>query len=154
MTAERFTLDSNILVYAADSLAGARHRLAAELIVAAAAGDCVLSLQSLSEFFHAVTRKGKLDRKAAADQVKDWMTLFGTTGPSEAALAFALDLVVARRTGFWDGLLVATAQEAGCSLLLSEDFQDGMRFGKLTIRNPFRGDVLAEDVREILGFDQ
>ncbi|MFM9842092.1 MAG: PIN domain-containing protein [Dongiaceae bacterium] len=151
MTAERFTLDSNILVYAADSLAGARHGLAAELVVAAAAGDCVLSLQSLSEFFHAVTRKGKLDRKAAADQVMDWMTLFGTMAPSEAALAAALDLVVAKRTGFWDGLLVATAQEANCSLLLSEDFHDGMRFGKLTILNPFDGDVLAMEVRGVLG---
>jgi predicted nucleic acid-binding protein len=154
MTAERFSLDSNILVYAVDSLEGARHRLAADLVVAAAARDCVLSLQSLSEFFHAVTRKGKLAPALAAAQVRDWITVFPTVGPTDASLATALDLVVAKRTGFWDGLLVATAQTADCTLLLSEDMQDGVRFGKLTVRNPFKGDTLDEEIGSLIGLER
>jgi predicted nucleic acid-binding protein len=153
MTAERLTLDSNLLIYAADNTAGDRHKLAARLVVACAAVDCVLSIQALSEFFHAVTRTGKLARAIAADQVRDWMSYFPTIAPDGAALAIALDLSVKNRTGFWDGLLVATAQEAGCSLLLSEDMHDGMRFGALTIRNPFAGSDFTEEVRKLIGLE-
>jgi prevent-host-death family protein len=71
MTAERVTLDSNLLVYSVDNTAGIRNRLAARLVLECARIDCVLSTQSLSEFFHATTRKGKLDRAIAADQVRD-----------------------------------------------------------------------------------
>jgi predicted nucleic acid-binding protein len=33
---------------------------------------------------------------------------------------------------FW-----ATVQQAGCQLLVSEDFQDGRRLGQVTFLNPF-----------------
>ena len=38
----------------------------------------------------------------------------------------------------YDAMIVAAAQLAGCRLLLSEDFNDGQRFGQLIVRNPFR----------------
>ena len=37
----------------------------------------------------------------------------------------------------------ATAQRAGIDYLLSEDMQDGRRFGELTIVNPFRTENAA-----------
>ena len=37
----------------------------------------------------------------------------------------------------------ATAQRAGIDYLLSEDMQDGRRFGELTIVNPFRTENTA-----------
>lgn len=154
MTAERLTLDSNLLIYAADSTEGVRNRLAAQLVIACARVDCVLSIQALSEFFHAVTRKGKLARVVAADQVRDWMSYFPVIAPNTAALAAALDLNVTSRTGFWDGLLVATAEQAGCTLLLSEDMHDGMRFGTLRVRHPFSGAELAEDIRALIGLER
>jgi len=154
MTAERLTLDSNLLIYAADNTTGVRNKLAAQLVIACATVDCVLSVQALSEFFHAVTRKGKLARADAADQVRDWMSYFPIVAPNAAALAAALDLNVAQRTGFWDGVLVATAEQAGCTLLLSEDMHDGMKFGRLTVRNPFSGADLAEDIRALIGLDR
>jgi predicted nucleic acid-binding protein len=80
--------------------------------------------------------------------------VFPTVGPTDASLATALDLVVAKRTGFWDGLLVATAQTADCTLLLSEDMQDGVRFGKLTVRNPFKGDTLDEEIGSLIGLER
>ena len=50
-------------------------------------------------------------------------------------------LEIAQRDGlsFYDSLIVASALEAGCSTLLSEDMQDGRAIaGRLTIRNPFK----------------
>jgi predicted nucleic acid-binding protein len=38
---------------------------------------------------------------------------------------------------FWDALIVQAAIRAGAERLMSEDLQDGRRFGMLTIENPF-----------------
>jgi predicted nucleic acid-binding protein len=57
MTTERFSLDTNILVYAADLAAGERHERALEILDRAVRRDCVLTLQALAEFFHVTTRK-------------------------------------------------------------------------------------------------
>ena len=39
---------------------------------------------------------------------------------------------------WWDALIVAAAQRAGCATLLSEDFQAGQRFGDVLVVNPFK----------------
>ena len=53
--------------------------------------------------------------------------------PHEAALALARD----HRLSFYDALIVAAAQEAGCDTLYTEDMQHGRKFGGLVIVNPF-----------------
>jgi len=43
-----------------------------------------------------------------------------------------------RQQMIYDALIVASALEAGCTTLVSEDMQDGRVIdGRLTIRNPF-----------------
>ena len=50
------------------------------------------------------------------------------------------------RLSWWDSLVVAAAQAQGCVVLLSEDFQDGMAFGSVTVRSPFtlKAEAMAE----------
>ena len=38
----------------------------------------------------------------------------------------------------YDGLIVAAAHAAGCTILFTEDLQHGQRVGGVTITNPFR----------------
>ena len=50
-------------------------------------------------------------------------------------------LAIAEKYGYtvYDALIVASALEARCTILYSEDMQDGHVIdGKLTIRNPFQ----------------
>jgi predicted nucleic acid-binding protein len=147
MTAERFSLDTNILVYAADKLAGDKHHRAVDLLFAAAALDCVLTVQCLAEFFHAVTRKAALPVRAAAALVEDWRIQFPVVAADGAALSAALDQVARRRLGFWDALLLETARAAGCKILLSEDFQHGRSYGGLLVLDPLRVPVPAQLAR-------
>ena len=74
MTATRlwFTFDTNILVYAADRTAGRRHDVAKDLLGRARESNCVLTLQGLSEFFFAATRKGKLSLAEATALTNAW----------------------------------------------------------------------------------
>jgi predicted nucleic acid-binding protein len=100
-----------------------------------------------------VTRKSIAPKRAAAKQVHDWMGAFATVGANDTAVATAVDIAAAGRLSYWDALLVATAEEARCTLVLSEDMHDGTRFGKLTVRNPFVGSNLADDIRALIGLE-
>ena len=65
------------------------------------------------------------------------MQLFDTFDHNDAdvhaALALAADGVFSCR----DALLVASALRAGCRTLISEDMQNGFRYGELEIVSPF-----------------
>jgi predicted nucleic acid-binding protein len=137
MSAERFTLDTNLLVYAVDRDAGERHQKAIAIVDWAVEQDCVLTLQVLAEFFHAVTRKGKMPIAEASEQVSDWQIMFPVVSADGQALTRALSTVQRHNLPFWDALLWATAKAAGVSVLLSEDFQDGRELEGVQFRNPF-----------------
>ena len=150
MSGERFSLDTNILVYAADRLAADKHQLAVELVHRAVGRDCVLTLQSLAEFYQAVTRKGVVPAREAADQVRDWTALFPIAAADEASLTAALLLTTARKVSIWDALLLATAAAAGCTVVVSEDMQHGQRLGGVRLCNPFKAGALSEEVLRLL----
>ena len=42
---------------------------------------------------------------------------------------------------WWDSLIIAAAQKANCSILLSEDLQHQQQIEGLTIINPFKIDI-------------
>lgn len=150
MTTERFSLDSNVLVYAVDDRAEARHARALEILLLAARRDCVLTLQVLGEFFHAATRKGIVRRHEAAAQVRDLLAIFPIATADVEALRTAVEAAERGIFSYWDGLLIATAARAGCSYLLSENMQSGARFGGVTILDPFAGDELTGPVADLL----
>jgi predicted nucleic acid-binding protein len=137
MSGNRITLDTNILIYAANIDAGHKHLLAIKVLERALQCDCVLTLQSLSEFFAAVTRKGLLSPKLAAERVEDLSTIFPIITPKEHSLKSAIEAVIQHKLAFWDAMLWATAQDAGIHLLLSEDFQHGQLIKRVRIINPF-----------------
>jgi predicted nucleic acid-binding protein len=134
---ERFTLDTNLLVYAIDSAAGDRHQLARDIVEHAVRLDCWLTLQAVSEFYAAVSRKGIIPPTDAAAQAADWLELFPCVPASESAVRTALADAAAGRASYWDSLLVATAGEAGCVVILTEDLADGTELGSVRIHNPF-----------------
>ena len=150
MTAERFSLDTNILVYAADREAGRRHMLACEIVERSARRPCVLTIQALAEFFRAVTRKDIVPTAVADALVRDWMLIFPTASADAAALDGALLAVKDGGFSFWDALLLATAEAAGCTAVISEDMADGAAIGSTIVRHPFAGDRLANAVSQLL----
>ena len=133
----RFTVDSNILVYAVDTGAGARNEAASGLMARATSSDCVLTVQSLAEFFYATTRKGKLPAAKAETFIERWRAVFPVHAASEHTLADAIQVVRQSSLSFWDAMLWGVAKQASCSLLLSEDLHDGQTIGGVRIVNPF-----------------
>jgi predicted nucleic acid-binding protein len=91
MSAERISLDANVLFYTVDADSGELQERAREIVRRAAQDyDCILSLQTLCEFFAATTRKEKLTAAQAIAHLEDWQTLF----PVVAALPDSLLLTL------------------------------------------------------------
>ena len=147
MSAKRVALDTNILVYSVDLDAGKKHDKAIELFAQLTPTNCVLSLQSLCEFYAAVTRKKLMPATDAIAQVDDWQQLYPVVSAKAATLTRAFAAVKRYQLSFWDALLWATVREAGITTLLSEDFQHEQHLDGVQIINPFKindiGDLLA-----------
>jgi predicted nucleic acid-binding protein len=131
-------VDTNLLVYAHDGGAGAKHAQAVALLARLfEEGTGALSIQVLAEFYAAATRKLGMTSAEAEAVIRDlggWII----HRPAHADLLRATQLARRHRLGWWDALILTSAIELGCAVLWTEDFSDGRRFGRLTVRNPFR----------------
>ena len=131
------TLDTNILVYSIDRDAGERHHKAVDLVDRAVDHECILTLQSLGEFFVAATRKGKMSFEEVSAQIRDWQLLFPIISSQPSSLDKAVSAVQKHHLPFWDALIWAVAQESGVTIFFSEDFQNGRTLGTVRFCNPF-----------------
>ncbi|MGO9005754.1 MAG: PIN domain-containing protein [Beijerinckiaceae bacterium] len=129
----RAFFDSNILIYAY-SIDRRRHR-AIEVI----APGGKISVQVLNEFTNVLRNKQKQDWPIIELAVASVRGHFPEIAPLSAE-THAAAIVIARdhAFSFCDALIVASALEAGCDTLFTEDMQDGRAFEGLTIRDPFR----------------
>jgi predicted nucleic acid-binding protein len=134
----RSFLDTNVLVYADDPSAPAKHRRALDLFAEhRSAGTGVVSVQILQEYFVAVTRKLQLDPAIAQRKVR-LLADFHVVVPDAGDVLAAIDLHRLHGFSFWDALVVHSAKQAGCRVLLTEDLQHERDFDGLLVVNPFR----------------
>lgn len=138
MTA-RYFVDTNLLVYARDTSAPERNRIALgwmESLWRERNGR--LSIQVLQEYYQVVTRKlrpGMPPPEARAD-IQDLLCWEPQAMDGDV---LRLAWIAEDRWGFswWDSLIVAAAQEQGCDYLLTEDLQHGQELNGITVLNPF-----------------
>jgi predicted nucleic acid-binding protein len=134
---DRSFFDTNILVYADDKAAPAKQRRAIDLVALhRRAGTGVLSLQVLQEYFVTVTRKLRVDAQIARRKV-ELLAEFDVVAPDLDDILAAIDLHRLLGFSFWDALVLRTAKEAACTVLLSEDLQPGRTIDGVQIVNPF-----------------
>jgi predicted nucleic acid-binding protein len=131
-------VDTNVLIYAHDVDAKAKHQLAKNVLRELwSRRSGVLSMQVLQEFYVNVTRKiasplPKADARRVVNSYSIWCV---ETTPTEIAAAFRIE--DESRIGFWDALIVASAAKAGTVRILSEDLNAGQIIAGIRIENPF-----------------
>jgi predicted nucleic acid-binding protein len=137
MSARSF-FDTNVLVYADDKNEPVKQGRSRSLWAEHRRGGTgVVSLQVLQEYFVTVTRKLKVDPSTARSKV-ELLAEFDVAAPEVADIVAAIDLHRLHGFSFWDALILRSAQQSGCRVLLSEDFQDGREIDGIQIVNPFR----------------
>ncbi len=139
MSADRTFVDTNIIVYAYDRSAGAKHEKARKILVDLwKSGAGVISTQVIQEFFVTVTRKlpRPMEPESARKVVSD-LLLWNHVTIEGAMILDAIDLHGKHGYSFWDSLIIIAAKQADCALLLSEDLAAGHKITGVTIKNPF-----------------
>jgi predicted nucleic acid-binding protein len=136
---DRSFFDTNVLVYLFDADSPAKQARARRLFGdQTRSGRIVLSPQVLQEFYVTVTRK--LARPLPAEEALaalSQLVVLPLVAIDGGLILRAAQLHQKASLSFWDALIVQTALEGNCNLLLSEDMQHGRRFGNLAIQNPF-----------------
>jgi predicted nucleic acid-binding protein len=132
-------VDSNVLVYCRDSSEPEKQSKAqAWMAYLWRSRNGRLSTQVLHEFYVTATLKLRpgLPREEARADVTALMAW--RPDPLDGALTVqAWDIEETYGLSFWDALIVASANRAGCEILLSEDLQDGQELGRARATNPF-----------------
>ena len=134
----RSFLDTNVLIYTDDQDEPRKQKAALALIERyRKENNAVISTQVLQEYFAAVTRKLSVPAPIARRKLEIFAHLAVVRIEVPDILA-AIDLHRLHSISFWDALIIRAAQEAGCSVLFTEDLQDGWRIDGLEVSNPFR----------------
>jgi len=133
-------VDSNVLIYAHDRNAGAKRDRAAAICgqLWTERTGC-LSVQVLQEFFVTVTRKLRTPvvRAQAREVVRAYSPwVLNPTTPQ--TVLRATEIGEAAGIGFWDALILASAEQGGAGILYSEDLNDGQLIAGVRVVNPFK----------------
>ena len=130
-------IDSNILVYAEASDEPAKQRRALQLLhKLKVSGQGVISTQVLQEFANVALRKLHLSAQHVRLQLQAHQG-FEVVQVTASVIHAALDLHQTRSVSFYDALILAAAQQAGCDSLYSEDFNTGEVIVGIKVINPF-----------------
>jgi predicted nucleic acid-binding protein len=131
-------LDSNVLIYAYDETDPHKQSIAQQFVVRALAGQIVASSQVLAEF--AVTLLHKLSPAPRTDVVLSILNALGPVKlvPIDAdTIRRAVEAHATYGIHFYDGMIIAAAERAGCSRIWSEDLNPGQRYFGVAVQNPF-----------------
>ena len=136
---ERFFIDSNVLVYMYDTSEPEKQPFAEKLVTSLMEnGNAVVSVQVLGEFFASVTRR---IRNTLSIEEAD-----AAVGLIASLPVIDIDTTMVRRaiathsrygTSYWDSLIIAAAERAGCTSILSEDMNPGQSYHGILAVNPF-----------------
>jgi predicted nucleic acid-binding protein len=135
---DKYFVDTNILMYAHDTSAGAKHERAKALVEELWRDRSgIVSTQVLQELCVNLRRKAgrPLDSSATREIVTDYLSWHVVVNGGDSILA-ALELEEQYRISFWDALVVHAALTAGARTLYSEDLSDGQTYGGVQVRNP------------------
>ena len=131
-------LDTNVLVYAYQFNDREKQRVARELVEAAVAGKFVISVQVLSEFACSLLHKASpAATPEAVNAILDDLSPVRLVDANSDLVRRAVEARRAYGLHFYDGMIVAAAERAGCARILSEDFNAGQEYFGVVVTNPF-----------------
>ena len=137
---DKYFVDTNILMYAHDTSAGAKHERAKALLEDLwRQRSGVVSTQVLQELCVNLRRKAghPVDLRTAREIIADYLSWDVVTNTGESILD-ALQLEEHYQISFWDALVVQAAEASGAAVLYSEDLSDGQTYRGVRVVNPLR----------------
>ncbi len=138
-------VDTNILMYAHDTAAGTKHKVARELLEDLwRTRSGIVSTQVLQELCVSLRRKAgrPADFKTVRDIVTDYLAWDVYVNTGESVLQ-ALEIAERYRISFWDALVIQAAEASGAAVLYSEDLSSAQVYRGVRVVNPFAPNPLT-----------
>lgn len=135
MIMNKVAVDTNVLIYLHEiDEKSKKRRIANELII----GSPFISSQVVSEYLNVCNKKLKMTKQDTLDSLMGWLPFCNLAIFELAIFSSAIRLIGKYQFQMFDAIIIASALEAGCSILYSEDMQHNLLIEKqLRIINPF-----------------
>jgi predicted nucleic acid-binding protein len=131
-------LDTNVLVYANDRRDPAKQARAIEAVTECIRNRSgVVSTQVLQEYAAVATRKLGQDLDTVLRQLALLESSLEVVQITPELVRRGLELQARHQISYWDATIVAAAERAGCSAILSQDFPAGQLYAGCRGENPF-----------------
>ena len=130
--------DTNVLAYASDDSEPVKKQIVQNLLNTFTLDNppCI-SKQVLLELFNTLTKKFRVPAEKAKKIVLLYEK-FRVTMITIDDINNAMDFAVRWQLAIWDAMILYAAQKAGCSVVYSEDFNTGQKYGSVKVINPFK----------------
>jgi predicted nucleic acid-binding protein len=133
---DRVFVDTNVLVYAHDRMAGRKHEIAKRRVEELwdLPTPPSLSIQVLQELYVNLVKK-RISRQDAQETIADYLRWEVVINDGSLLLE-GFRAQDRWQISFWDALIVAAAKRAGATVIWSEDLSAGQDYGGVTVVNP------------------
>jgi predicted nucleic acid-binding protein len=137
-TVDKIFIDTNVTVYTVDDSNPDKQEKAKKVINSIIENDIpVISTQVLQEFYNACTTKLHIEKSIAKNIVHDFRNM-KVVQVDPDIIEQGIDISISSQISFWDGLIIASAEFANCTTIISEDLNDGQIVRGIKIINPFK----------------
>ncbi|MFN7259802.1 MAG: PIN domain-containing protein [Cyclobacteriaceae bacterium] len=135
MTELKVFIDSNIIVYLVDNRSKEKTKKAQDFL----SPDFFISTQVIAENVNVCLKKLHLNKETTFDFARRILNRFRILQITEATLLKSFEISIKYQLSSWDSIIIATAILNNCSIIYSEDMQDGLIVeNSVTIINPFK----------------
>lgn len=137
-TGTKIFFDTNILCYALDNYDSAKKQKAENIISnAVKSSNVYISTQVIQEMCNVSIKKLCYTKQELQNIIDYFSRLFTVSRVSIHTIKNALYVSERHQFSFWDSLILASAIEAGCDILYTEDLNNGQVVEGVRIVNPF-----------------
>ena len=136
---DKYFFDSNIWLYLFLEKGSRKSLIAKQYIeTSVLKNQIVISWQVINEICVNLLKKEFSEQQVLS--IVEWLYKIATIQDFKIEMLLKASSIREQYSiSYWDSLIVSAALESNCYLLYSEDMQDGLKIGSLTIRNIFAG---------------
>lgn len=135
---DKYFFDTNVLVYMQDASDLVKQQKARSLLSTHLSnGSAVISTQCLQEFYNVLANKMKLDKIQTKQIMHSLSENIPVVQVTPTLIENGIDISINTQFSLWDSLMLSAASFAKCTVLYSEDMNDGQVVNGVKIQNPF-----------------
>lgn len=135
---DKYFFDTNVLVYMQDASDLVKQQKARSLLSTHLSnGSAVISTQCLQEFYNVLANKMKQDKIQTKQIMHSLSENIPVVQVTPTLIENGIDISINTQFSLWDSLMLSAASFAKCTVLYSEDMNDGQVVNGVKIQNPF-----------------